>query len=158
MTGARIDVVINAMAKKTEIKTIENEITKLNTQHELFCQLYVNNGELFGNATMAYAMAYNINIESKKGRKTNYRTAQVNGSRLLSNAMVKSRVYQLLNELMKDEYIDGELAKVIFQDYKLDQKVAAIREYNRVRKRVSSGAPFGPNIQINVNDDREKYR
>ncbi len=148
--------------KSKELALFTGEIIpdfkELSTQHELFCQLYVNNSEFFGNATFCYAAAYGMDLEkgSHKTKKNAYKVAQVNGSRLLSNAIIRRRIYQLLNQLMKDEVVDGELAKVIMQNYKLDVKVQAIREYNRIKNRVKPG----PNqmFQLNLGKLRDEYQ
>lgn len=50
---------------------------------------------------------------------------------------IQERVYQLLNEMLKDEIVDAQLAKVILQDEKLEPKISAIREYNKIRQRIT---------------------
>ena len=60
----------------------------------------------------------------------------VQGSKSLRKAKIQERVTALLNELLRDDVVDSQLARVVMQDYKLDAKVAAIKEYNRVRNRV----------------------
>jgi hypothetical protein len=42
----------------------------LRPQHELFCQLYVKNEELFGNGTLCYAEAYNYKLETLSHEET----------------------------------------------------------------------------------------
>jgi len=141
------------------IVKVDNELA-LNVEQELFCQLYVNSfSDYFGNGTASYAAAYNLAIYTKSGKvdKKKYKVANANGSRLLANASIKKRIYQLLNESMKDEIVDGELSKVILQDRKLAEKVAAIRVYNQIKGRVKDTTPVNA-IQININDDREKYK
>ena len=61
---------------------------------------------------------------------------------------MQARIRVLLNELLKDDVVDSQLAKIITQDGKLDAKVAAIREYNKLRGRIIdktqqvNGLPF----------------
>jgi hypothetical protein len=108
---------------------------KLAPKEELFCQYYVNNSEFFGNGTRAYANAYGMNIDGK-GAKKKYKTANVLAVRMLAKDSVRKRITELLNKFLKNDIVDGELAKVIMQDNELASKVGAIREYNRVKKRV----------------------
>lgn len=105
---------------------------KLNVKQEKFCQLYVKNREFFGNATRAYSEAYEIETTNPE----DYKTANAAGARLLANVSIQDRITELLNELLRDNVVDGELAKVILQDYKLEAKVAGIREYNKLKQRI----------------------
>lgn len=100
---------------------------ELNPKQELFCQSYVNNWATFGNATKSYVEAYDVEEES----------ARREGSRLLTKVDVKARVVKLLNDLLKDEIVDAELSKVIQQDNDLSVKVSAIKEYNKLRQRIT---------------------
>ena len=120
------------------VKVEETKLEALNPKQELFCRMYVNNGSTFGNATKAYADAYDLDIDGVSDEaKANYRVANANGSRLLVNASIKSRVVKLLNDLLKDEIVDAELSKVIQQDGELSPKMTAIKEYNRIKGRGS---------------------
>ena len=111
---------------------------ELNPKQELFCQMYVNNRGSFGNATSSYALAYDMEIDGVSDeRKEAYNVACASGSRLLINVKIKDRIIQLLNDLLKDNIVDAELAKIIMQDYKLESKISAIREYNRIKGRGS---------------------
>lgn len=109
---------------------------ELNPNQEMFCQMYVNNRGTFGNATSSYALAYEMDIVGDE-QKESYNVACASGSRLLINAKIKDRITQLLNDLLKDNIVDAELAKIIMQDYKLESKISAIREYNRIKGRGS---------------------
>lgn len=124
----------------------------LKPQHELFCQLYVKNADLFGNATMCYAEAYGFKLDElsddrpidnmgketgKSAREAAEATCAVNGSKLLRNAKIQDRVTLLLNEMLKDEVVDAELAKVILQKENPAAKMTAIREYNKIRQRIT---------------------
>jgi hypothetical protein len=125
----------------------------LNPKHELLCQLYVKNAELFGNGTQCYAEAYGFKLDElsrerpkdeitgmdsgDSPRELAENTCAVNGSKLLRSAKIQNRLTQLLNEMLKDEIVDGELAKIILQNRELPTKMAAIREYNKVRQRIT---------------------
>jgi hypothetical protein len=124
----------------------------LKPQHELFCQLYVKNEELFGNATLCYAEAYNYKLETLSHEESRdefgqfteaseydkaYNACSAQGSKLLRNVKVQERITKLLNEMLKDDIVDAQLAKVILQNDKLEPKVSAIREYNKIRQRIT---------------------
>jgi hypothetical protein len=159
----------------------------LNAKRELFCQYYVQSGDNFGNATLAYAAAFSHDLDGmpkyldeisgaieqpeasydeeeddetrsyNRGRRLNpkykaaYHVCSVQGSRLLRNADIQSRVRTLLNQLLKDEVVDAELAKVIKQDGELAPKIKAISEFNKLRGRIIDKTqqinrlPFGDN-------------
>jgi hypothetical protein len=138
------------MAKKEKkAEKAEQEAAELDNQRrELFCRYYAQGEGTFGNATLSYAEAYeyelgDINLVDKNGNpiihrdyEGSYYTCAVNGSKLLKNAKVQERINVLLNELLKDEIVDAQLAKVIKQDGDLTPKVAAIKEYNKLRGRI----------------------
>ncbi|MEK7994726.1 MAG: hypothetical protein AAB403_13055 [Planctomycetota bacterium] len=139
------------MAKKkvTEKAAQETEALNehdLNPRQELFCQYYVSNGDTFANATTAYAEAYEYKLEelskwtAEDEHDSEYdlacNTCAANGNRLLRNAKVRARVTVLLNALLKDEIVDGELAKLIQQDNDFPTKVRSIAEYNKLRGRI----------------------
>lgn len=120
-------------------------------ERELFCRYYTQNEELFGNATLSYAEAYGYKLDElpkddavSEGGKTTvpssydraYAVCATNGGRLLRNAEVQARITTLLNEVLRDDVVDSQLAKVIMQDDKYDAKVAGIREYNKLRQRI----------------------
>jgi hypothetical protein len=124
----------------------------LKPQHELFCQLYVKNEELFGNGTQCYAEAYNYKLESLSHEQVRdeednliedseynkaYNVCSVQAHVLLRMPKVQQRITALLNEMLKDDIVDAQLAKVILQDEKLEPKISAIREYNKIRQRIT---------------------
>lgn len=126
---------------------------ELNLKQELFCQYIAKDHELFGNASLSYAEAYEYNLETLDREKPKlqenpvkygdseydkaYNVCSVEGRRLLRNPKVKARVTVLLNELLKDEVVDSELAKTILQGHDLTAKMAAIKEYNKLRSRIT---------------------
>ena len=130
---------------------------KININHKRFCELYVKNQELFGNATLCYAIAFGFNLESlsqeaiysdldENGHREKledspytkaYNTCSVNGKRLLSYAKINDYINELLNELMTDDNADAELAWVMHQRAELGPKIQAIREFNKVKGRIT---------------------
>lgn len=129
----------------------------LTPQQELFCRYYAQNNELFSNGTLSYAEAYDYKLDElsteapvldtdDKGEpikwgdsdyKKAYDVCSANASRLLRNEKIQARIVVLMNEWMKDEIVDSELFKVIKQNYKLESKIAAIREYNKLKQRIT---------------------
>lgn len=124
--------------------------TKL--RHELFCQYFTKNESLFGNATLCYAEAYDYKLDAlshegkwdKKGKLIEaseydkaYNVCSVEGHRLLRMPKLQDRITLLLNEILRDDVVDSQLAKVIVQDGELRPKVAAIAEYNKLRGRIT---------------------
>lgn len=129
--------------------------TRLNPKQEKFCQLYASDKEFFGNGVESYLEAYSL-------PPNRYNTALANASRLLTNASVLARINELLDIILSDEVVDKELAFVVLQKKDLSSKVQAIREYNRVRKRVEDTPQINLNLGIlltkieQANDTRTK--
>ena len=114
---------------------------KLTPKQEFFCELYANDVTCFGNATLAYAKAYGLEVQNKQ----QYGVAKANGSRLLTNANIFARTNQLMDLTIKKEVVQNELVFVIMQRYNLAAKVAAIREYNN-----HFGTPNGDQLPIPI--------
>lgn len=121
----------------------------LNPRQELFCQLYIGDRECFGNATKAYAKAYDI--------EDNDSTLRASASIEMRFPYIKKRISELLEEYINDTVVDIELASVIKQNKELSSKVAAIREYNKLKQRIvektditSGGKPI-PILTLNKN-------
>ena len=102
---------------------------RLNPKQEKFCRLYASDREFFGNGVESYLEAYNL-------PPSKYTTALSNAGRLLVNAYVLARIDELLDIQINNAVVDKELGFTIIQKRDLSSKVAAIREYNRVKKRV----------------------
>jgi len=130
-------------------KELDDAVEELeNKRRELFCQYYAKGEGTFGNATLSYAAAYDYELlfvkktdrwgtEYDSPVDTNlYHSCSSGGSRLLTDDKVKGRITVLLNELLKDDFVDAELSKVIKQNGDLTPKVQAIKEYNKLRGRI----------------------
>jgi hypothetical protein len=129
---------------------------ELPLKRELFCRFYTQNEDLFGNATHSYAEAYEYKLDTlnteavysepdENGKTEKIEDSEhqkaihvcaVEASRLLRNPDVQARITALLNEILKDEVVDSQLAKLIMQDKEPAAKIAAIREYNKIRQRI----------------------
>lgn len=129
--------------------------SELTLQQEMFCQYYINNDALFGNATLSYAEAYDYKLDELSTEKPvlannadgtptewgdseytlAYNTCSACSSKLLRNNKINERVKKLLNELLKDEEVDAELARII-KNGKDSDKISAIKEYNALKQRI----------------------
>lgn len=109
-------------------KRIEIE---LNPKQELFCKYYATERDCFGNGVQAYLKVY-----STKAKPISYKAARVSAYHFLTNPNICKRIRELMDIYVSDEVVDKELAEVILQHGDLKSKVAAIREYNRVKDRV----------------------
>lgn len=61
----------------------------------------------------------------------------VQGNRLLRSFKIQDRIRKLFNEMLTDEFVDGELSKVVAQDHDLSSKMAAVREFNKLKARIT---------------------
>lgn len=107
--------------------------TLKNLKHELFCKLYATEREFFGNGTQAYIEAFDIDT-SKKGA---YAAARASASGLLTKANILARINELL-ELgpLNNEFVDRQIGFLIEQNADYSAKMAAIKEYNALKKRI----------------------
>ncbi len=118
--------------KADELEVANN--AKLNPKQELFCKLYISDREFFGNGVQAYFEAYRVD----KSKISSYKTACANASRLLSNDKVLNRINELLeNKELNDAFVDKQLAFLITQHSDLRIKLGAIREYNKLKQRIT---------------------
>ncbi len=116
------------MARRKELKN------QLNENQEMFCQLYATNKEFFGNGVQSYLEVYDID----KGKPNWYKTACSATSQLLSNIKVTSRINALLEEGgLNDMFVDKQLGFLITQHSDFSNKLGAIREYNKLKQRIT---------------------
>ena len=119
----------NKKANVDEVKQVL-ENTDLTDKPRLFCLYYVR----CFNATKAYQKAY----------ECDYRTAQSNGYKLLTNTYIKSEIQMLKQNKLNREFLSEE---DIFQKY-MDIAFADITDYVKFgQETVPVMGPFGP-IQI----------
>lgn len=147
---------------KKKSKKVDSKKTKLTIKELLFCYYYTQNETTRGNATWSYGRAFEYDLDNlshecirdeetwdkEKGvavlgdilEDSEYDKAinicAVEGYKLLRNPKVQEKNTDLLNELLTDRIVDGELAKVIMQDHERPAKVAAIREFNKLKQRI----------------------
>lgn len=126
---------IKTKKKIANFKKVENKVGLLNeyglnAKQERFCQLYATSAEFFGNGVECYMQAYGV--------KKTYRVAQVNASRMLSNAIICQRISGILEENgFNDVFVDKQLKFLLTQYSDLSVKLGAIREYNKLKKRIT---------------------
>lgn len=125
----------------------------LNPQQEEFCRLYASDAEFFGNGAQSYIEVYKPDQSSKNW----YKTACARASQLLANVKVCERINQLLEEGgLNDQFVDKQLTFLVTQHADFKSKLGAIREYNKLKKRVvermehsgKDGDPIDQNLSI----------
>jgi len=104
---------------------------KLNPKQELFCKLYATDRDCFGNGVQAYLKVY-----STKKKPISYKAARVSAFDLLTKPNICDRIREQIDIYISDEVVDKELGMVILQYADIPSKVAAVREYNKVKSRV----------------------
>lgn len=102
---------------------------KLTPKEQLFCEYFSTDRDVFGNGVQAYMKAF--------GPKVKYGTAKVQAYRLLTKPNIVKRCRELIDVYFSNEVADRELAMVALQYGDLSAKIAAIREYNKVKKRIT---------------------
>lgn len=134
-------------AKKNRIKPIKKP--ELTLQQKRFAELYTSDTEFFGNGVNSYAEAYHIDLT----KKNSYKVAQVNASRLLSNAIILDYMNKLLDDMgLNDVHVDKQLAFLITQNAELGVKMAAIREFNKLRQRLEGKQQSGQTLASAVHE------
>lgn len=108
---------------------------KLNPRQEKFCRLYATNREFFGNGVQSYIEA----CQPDQTKPNWYNVARSLTSRWLTSANVLARINELLDITLNDQHVDKQLALVVTQNVDFSSKVAAIREYNKLKQRVVEG-------------------
>lgn len=111
---------------------IEGKEVELTSEQKRFCELYVSN-EFFANGVRSYSEAYNIDLKDSES----YNVCKSAASRLLTSVNLLAYINHLL-ELsgLNDSFVDKQLAFLITQNGDFGTKLAAIREYNKLKSRI----------------------
>lgn len=152
-----------AVKKKKKKKAPQKgKVNKLTPRDELFCRLYTQNSSLFGNGTKCYAQAFDYDLESmsreavyeeggndedeefpaqrKKIQDSEYdrscKICGVQASKLLANARINDRINELLLQMFTENMADREMSYVMLQREDLGAKMAATREFNKLKGRI----------------------
>lgn len=122
------------MAIKSNVKAVIPRAKNLTQKQEYFAELYASHREFFGNGVESYIEAYGFDMTKKNA----YNVAASAASRLLRNVNVLARINELL-ELgqLNDEFVDKQLAFVITQNADFGAKIQGIREYNKLKRRIT---------------------
>jgi hypothetical protein len=108
---------------------------KLTLKEDAFCRMYVTaDVEFFGNGTQSYLEVYNPSHEGKNWYD--------NASAAASEMLRKPKIYNRINELLdsnglNDQNVDKQLLFLVNQHEDKNVKAAAIREYNKLKKRIT---------------------
>lgn len=141
--------------KKKRLKDVMDEVdgkSGLTMKQEIFCRCYATTREFFGNGVQSYIEAYKPDM-SKKGW---YNVARYMASTMLTNPNIMRRINDLLsNEGWNHGNMDKQLNFVASQYSDLKSKVMAIREYNRVTKRVDDAPKIPVSFEIVINVPKE---
>lgn len=144
--------------KKTKVKT-EEKPKRIDPRWELFGTLFASgtNRNTFNNALRSYAIAYDYepkidklkeeltlipysrDKERKEKREEILRIENVCktcGAKLLTNAIILEIVNRIYKESFTEVEADNQLNKAMKQDKDYASKVAAVREFNRLKNRV----------------------
>lgn len=107
--------------------------TGMTPQQELFCNLYASK-EFFCSGVQAYMEAYGMD----KSKKSSYNAARVNASKLLMKTNILRRIDSLIEDSgLNDSFVDKQLKKMVTQDADFNAKMAAIKEYNKLKSRIT---------------------
>ncbi len=107
---------------------------KLNLRQARFCELYARDSQFFGNGVECYIEVYAVN----KSKPNWYRSACVSASRLLTSAKVIDKINEYLEgDGLNDTFVDKQILFLITQHADFGNKMAAIREYNKLKARIT---------------------
>ena len=106
---------------------------RLTPKQEMFCKLYTNGGEFFGNGTQSYIEVY------KPKRIGNwYQTARSVSSEILTNPNICKRIDELLSaDGFNDQFMDKQILFLATQYSDFNAKIRAIQEYHKLKKRIT---------------------
>lgn len=128
-----------------------DEVNKTLTEKQmLFCLLYVQDKQCFGNASLSYERAYDLPKTTAK------KYARQAGYKLVTNNYIKAYINKMLLERFKNLPVDREHSKLIMQDSNLFVKMTAIQEYNKIKKRTEE-SPIGK-IEFSWRGDNRKNK
>lgn len=77
-----------------------------------------------------------MEVYGKENKKLTYLAAKSAAWRLLTNVYILRRIDELMEIYINDQVVDKNLGVVILQNADFSSKVAAIREYNKLKQRI----------------------
>jgi len=118
---------------------------RLTAKQENFCRLYTDltSPETFNQPGICYKLA---GYSTKCTDKNLTAAARY----MLRNKDIKKRLLELLEaQGLNDFTVDGQLLRVLKQDKDLSNKMAAIKEYNKIRRRAKDNqGPTSITVEI----------
>lgn len=113
---------------------MDKKLRRLNPRQEKFCRLYASDREFFGNGVQSYIEAY----EPDRSKPNWYNAARTRASELLTKRNILKRIDELFEAGgLNDQYVDKQMEKLITQDADFKAKMAAIKEYNKLKQRIT---------------------
>lgn len=107
--------------------------SKLTLPQEQFCKNFVS-ADFFGNGVQSYIDAY----KPDQSKPNWYNRAKSNAAELLTKPDLLNRINELLDlSGFNDANVDKQLLVLIQQNADFNAKVAAIREYNKLKMRIT---------------------
>lgn len=123
------------MAKKKEPANEVDKILKeydINLKQKAFCDNFVSE-DFYGNGVQSYIDAYNPD----QSKPNWYATAKVQAHNLLTKINLLNYINSMIDASgLNDAHVDKQLVKLITQDADYTNKVAAIKEYNKLKQRI----------------------
>jgi phage terminase small subunit len=113
---------------------VKDKETGLNERQMKFCELFVSE-DFFGNGVQSYIAAYQIDIT----RKGAYEGARA----CASENLTKPNILKYINSLIdvggfNEQNVDKQLLIVMQQNADYGAKVQAIREFNKLKTRITT--------------------
>ena len=113
---------------------MDKKLRRLNPRQEKFCRLYASDREFFGNGVQSYIEAY----EPDRSKPNWNNAARTRASELLTKRNILKRIDELFEAGgLNDQYVDKQMEKLITQDADFKAKMAAIKEYNKLKQRIT---------------------
>lgn len=131
---------------------------KLTAKQELFCELYASDREFFGNGTQAYIEAYDVDVS----KPASYAAARNSAYLLLTNIDILKRIDEIQEAaVLNDNFVDKQIGFWIQQRANPMASISAIKEYNKLKKRVGDAmmqpvALTQNNFNVSIRDERGK--
>ncbi len=132
----------NSKALKAAIHDVVT--SDLNERQKLFCLLYTTDALCFGNATRSYITAYDLRTDKQK------KSARQLGYQLLTNNYIKVHIDKMRKAVFTDKGVDNIIAETMQQRKDLHARMSAVKEYNKLAKRVDGDEKPPPPVIINI--------
>ena len=124
----------------------EKQDRELTIRQEVFCQKYISE-EFFANGVRSYGEAYGIDITNPK----QYNVAKSGAHDHLTNPYILKRIAELLDLAgLNDGFVDQRLTFLMTQNAELAVAMSAIKEYNKLKKRIDNTLTVKGNLSIDV--------